>query len=124
MPKHPPQAHHTPKRRSGTKRVVVEDRVRFASDTLFTADREAVERATASWENFRELTHNRRGVGSTGKLRAARVSPGVRLIYRESPTQVTVLDLVNEGTFDALGITTYPPRPARRRKMKVVREAL
>lgn len=126
MPKSTTRAARSP-RRPGTQQLVVEDRVLFAADTLADADRRAVERAVGSLQGFRELTYQPRGVGATGKLRVARVSPSVRLMYQETPTRVTVLDLVNEGTFEALGVATYPvrrPAAARPGKRSTPRETV
>lgn len=90
------------------KKMVVGDRVPFALDMLTPDERQAVELAISSWDNFRRLTTDPRGVGSAGGLRVVRVTPTFRLLYRETPTRVTVLGLVNEGAMAAFDVQTYP----------------
>lgn len=102
--------------RKPRKKVVVEAQVIIGLDMVTPVEREAVERATASWDNFRRFTTDPRGVGASGTLRLVRVTPRFRLLYRETATRVHVLQLVNEGTLETYDVKTYPiPRPSRKK---------
>src|SRR5438874_848772 len=96
------------------KQLHVANHVHIGLDVLPPADRESVLAAIASWDAFRVLLPTARATGPQARLRLARVTPTLDLVYRETPTRVDVLDLVSGRTLDALGVETVAIEPGRR----------
>jgi hypothetical protein len=109
------KASGTPRKGGAAKRFSVANRVYIGLDVVAPAEREAVRGALASWADFRTVAKSARAVGSEAQLRLARVTPSLRLVFRETPTQVEVLDLVSARTLDAFGVKPVKVKKSRGR---------
>lgn len=113
-------------RRPAAKQVVVPYWVEISSDTMPPRAREAFTLATASWDGFRRHVYDIQGVGVDPDLRIARFHPRYRVVYREAPTRVDVIDIVNEATIEGGHVVPYPLSAPRTRRSKTgpTREAV
>jgi hypothetical protein len=105
-------------RRETGKQVVIEDRIQIALGMLREDEREAVREAINSRDHIRLLVKGAKLAGSEGKLRVADITPGLRLVFRETPRQIQLIELFSKEAFDSLGIIVSTPKrakPAKRR---------
>lgn len=76
-------------------------------------EREAVQEAITSVDRFRRLVKGAKLAGSEGKLRVADITPGSRLVFRETPQQIQLIELFSKQAFDSLGIKVSTPKRAK-----------
>lgn len=102
--------------------LVIERPVKIAMQVLTPGEQRAVGRAIGSAQAFLELA-KRPGrvtkVSSAQGLSKMRVGPNLRLIFRQSPDRIEVLDLMERATLDRYAHKKPAAKQQHRRAMRV-----
>jgi hypothetical protein len=81
------------------KLVTVADRVEIGLSVLTSDERAEVKRAIRSWSRLRALSKTSDIIGTSGTLRIADISPNLCIVFRVTPREAEVVDLVNKRAF-------------------------
>src|SRR5438552_2657260 len=95
------------------KQVLIDDAVYISMGVLSADEQEAVTRVLTSPDRVRRLVKNAQRAGSEGKFRVAEITPDLRIVFRETPRQIRLLELFDKQAFESLGIQVSDPEPAR-----------
>lgn len=82
--------------RGTPKLVTVAQRVEIGLSVLERGERDQVRSAFKSWNGLRRLSKSSEPIGQDGTLRIADVSPHLYLVFRVTPDEAEVVDLMNK----------------------------
>jgi hypothetical protein len=84
------------------KPVTVADHVEFGLNMLDPKEREQVQKAFSSWSRLRKLSKTAKPVGPTGAYLMADVSQHLYLVFRVSPDEAEVVDIMNKKAYELM----------------------